>query len=89
LNGSANPAENKSKGNSTPKPRAKNNEEKSRKANALKDSKAINVNTKAGNKASGGNDKLKNKGKENIDGLADFDVEEGIILSFIDVHLAS
>ena len=77
MNGSPSLTENKNKGNSTPKPKTKVIEEKSKKVNALKDSKKINVNPKESSK----NDKHKNKGKENIDAISDFDVEEGILFS--------
>lgn len=81
MNGNVNAIENKNKGNSTPKPKAKNNEEKNKKSNALKDSKKINLSTRGVKKEVGSNEKYTDKGKENIDAMADFEVEEGILFA--------
>lgn len=71
-------AENKNKGNSTVKPKPKSNEEKNKKSNALKDSKKINLDPKNAQKTFDDKEVQKGKGKENVDAMSDFDVEEGI-----------
>jgi len=61
--------------------KTKNNEEKSKKSNALKDSKKMNLNPKNVQKELSVKDKQKSKGKENVDAISGLEVEEGISTS--------